>query len=77
MLLERLPGFHVILKPKYYPNVHYNSGWKMRRVDVIGKDQFEEDLERFAKLAVRMGAVDAKVIDAKDVVVQNWVRLKC
>ena len=49
----------------------------MRRVDVICKDQFEEDLERFAKLAVRMGAVDAKVIDAKDVVVQNWVRLKC
>jgi predicted metal-binding protein len=76
-MLASLPGFHVILKPKYYPNVHYNSGWKMRRVDVICKDQFEEDLERFAKLAVRMGAVDAKVIEAKDVVVQDWVRLKC
>ena len=37
----------------------------------------DEDLNRFAELAVRMGAVEAKVIDPKSVVVKDWVRLKC
>lgn len=44
---------------------------------MIVKDRFEGDLQRFAGLAVRMGAVDARVVDAKNVVVQDWVRLKC
>jgi len=43
----------------------------------VKDEQFEKDLKNFAKLAVRMGAVDAKIIDAKKVIVQDWVRLKC
>lgn len=49
----------------------------MQRRDLISEEQFEEDLKHFAELAVRMGALDAKVIDAKNVVVEDWVRLKC
>jgi predicted metal-binding protein len=45
--------------------------------NMISKAKFEKDLETFAKLAVEMGAVEAKVVDAKNVVVRNWVRLKC
>jgi predicted metal-binding protein len=37
----------------------------------------DEDLKRFAELAVRMGATEAKLIDPKDIVVKDWVRLKC
>jgi predicted metal-binding protein len=44
---------------------------------MISKVKFERDLGTFAKLAVEMGAVEAKVIDAKNVVVRDWVRLKC
>jgi len=49
----------------------------MQRRHVISEEQFEEELKHFAELAVRMGAVDAKVIDAKNVIVEDWVRLKC
>jgi predicted metal-binding protein len=48
-----------------------------QRRDMTNATQLEDDLKRFAKFAVKMGAVDAKVIDAKDVIVQDWVRLKC
>jgi len=44
---------------------------------IISKEQIESDLNHFAKLAVRMGAIDAKAIDAQNVVVKDWVRLKC
>ena len=37
----------------------------------------DEDLKKFAELAVRMGATDAKLIDPKNIVVKDWVRLKC
>lgn len=37
----------------------------------------EQDLRRFAALALRMGALEAKIIDPKSVVVRSWVRLKC
>ena len=43
----------------------------------MSKKRLDEDLKRFAELAVRMGAVDAKVIDPKSIVVRDWVRLKC
>jgi predicted metal-binding protein len=49
----------------------------MQRTDTVSEKQVEEDLKHFTRLAVRMGAVDAKVIDAKNVIVQDWVRLKC
>jgi predicted metal-binding protein len=45
--------------------------------NVIIEAKFEDDLKNFAKLAVEMGAVEAKVIDAKNVIVGNWTRLKC
>ena len=35
------------------------------------------DFQGLVKLALAMGALDAKIIDAKDVVVADWVRLKC
>ena len=34
-------------------------------------------LERFCELAVQLGAADAKLIRADQVVVRNWVRWKC
>lgn len=36
-----------------------------------------EDLKQFAKLAVEMGAIEAKIIDVGSIVVEDWVRLKC
>jgi predicted metal-binding protein len=49
---------------------------------MVGKDttsmkRMDKDLKQFARLAVEMGAVDAKAIDAKSIVVKDWVRLKC
>jgi len=49
----------------------------MRGKGSISEEQFEEDLKGFIKLAIKMGAVDAKSIDAKNVFVKDWVRLKC
>jgi len=46
------------------------------KVEMSGKG-LDEDLKQFVKLAVRMGALDAKVIDPKNIVVKDWVRLKC
>jgi len=40
-------------------------------------NHLDDDLKQFAELAVQMGAVDAKVIDPKSIVVKDWVRLKC
>jgi predicted metal-binding protein len=44
---------------------------------LMSSKRLDEDLNHFAELAVCMGAVDAKVIDPKSVVVKDWVRLKC
>jgi predicted metal-binding protein len=44
---------------------------------VMSRKRLDEDLKQFAELAVRMGAVDAKAIDPKNIVVKDWVRLKC
>jgi predicted metal-binding protein len=35
------------------------------------------NLDGLVKLALEMGAIEAKLIDANDVVVADWVRLKC
>jgi len=43
----------------------------------MSRNRLDEDLKQFAELAVRMGAVDAKAIDPKSIVVKDWVRLKC
>jgi len=37
----------------------------------------EEDLNRFCQLALKFGASGAKPIKAEDIIVGNWVRLKC
>jgi len=37
----------------------------------------ERDLERFCRLALELGAAEAKPIRAADVAVEDWVRLKC
>jgi predicted metal-binding protein len=34
-------------------------------------------LSNLVSLALSMGVLDAKLIDAKDIVVRDWVRLKC
>jgi predicted metal-binding protein len=44
---------------------------------VTSRKHLDRDLKQFAELAVRMGAVDAKAIDPKSIVVKDWVRLKC
>jgi len=49
----------------------------MQRKDEISKEQLEQDLKHFAKLAAKMGAIEAKPIDAKNVIVEDWVRFKC
>lgn len=36
-----------------------------------------EKFSKFCELAVELGAVDAKIIEANQVVVKNWVRWKC
>jgi len=36
-----------------------------------------EKLEKFCKIAVKEGALEAKVISAKTIAVSPWVRLKC
>lgn len=35
------------------------------------------DLERISQLAVDLGATDAKPVKASDIIVRDWVRLKC
>jgi predicted metal-binding protein len=37
----------------------------------------EENLQRFSDLAISMGAVDAKIIKADQIVVKKWVSWKC
>jgi len=37
----------------------------------------EEDLNKFCQLAKKFGASDAKPIKAEDIVISDWVRLKC
>ena len=36
-----------------------------------------KDLTHLCQLAIKLGAIDAQVIDADEVVVGNWVRMKC
>lgn len=43
----------------------------------MSRKRLDDNLKQFAELAVRMGAVDAKAIDPKSIVVKDWVRLKC
>jgi len=49
----------------------------MQKGSLTSDKRSEGDLKRFAKLAIRMGALEAKVIDPKNVTVRDWVRLKC
>ncbi len=37
----------------------------------------EKGLLRLQNLALEFGALDAKIINASDIAVGNWVRLKC
>jgi predicted metal-binding protein len=36
-----------------------------------------QNLSNLVNLALTMGALDAKLVDTKDIVVRDWVRLKC
>ncbi len=47
----------------------------LRRKGVITLS--EEDLNKFCQLALKLGAADAKLIKAEDIVVSDWTRLKC
>jgi len=49
----------------------------MQRKGTISEEQLEDDLKNFANLAVKMGAAEAKLINVKNVFVEDWVRLKC
>ena len=43
----------------------------------MGLLSIEEDLETLCQLSVEYGASEAKAIKAKDIVIREWVRLKC
>ena len=43
----------------------------------LGKTASDQNLSSLLNTALEMGALEAKVIDAKSVVVSYWVRLKC
>ena len=43
----------------------------MKQEDIMG------DLEEFCDAAIKFGAAEAKIVRAEDVVVRDWVRLKC
>lgn len=57
--------------------IPYSMKRMNRRKVAMSTKNLNKDLRQFAELAVQMGAVDAKVIDPKSVVVKDWVRLKC
>ena len=43
----------------------------------VSEEKFNQDLERYRKSAIVMGATDAVIIPADDVIVDERVRLKC
>ncbi|MEJ5292856.1 MAG: DUF2284 domain-containing protein [Candidatus Methanosuratincola sp.] len=43
----------------------------------MSEDENGEKLAELCKVAVKLGADDARIIKSEDVVVRNWVRLKC
>ncbi|MGD0450477.1 MAG: DUF2284 domain-containing protein [Candidatus Bathyarchaeia archaeon] len=49
----------------------------MQKKTATAKRSFEQDMEGFIKVAKRLGVLDAKAVDTKNIVVKDWVRLKC
>ncbi len=49
----------------------------MQKRTATSKRSFGQDLEDFVKFAKRLGAIDAKAVDSKNIVVKDWVKLKC
>lgn len=49
----------------------------MQKRAEAGKKNLEQNLNELVSLALKLGALDAKLIDAKDIMVRDWVRLKC
>ena len=43
----------------------------------MSKESLVRDLESLARFALEMGAVQARTIDPRSIVVRDWVRLKC
>lgn len=43
----------------------------------VPKGRLEEDLEKYRKMAIGFGAADARIIGAKDVIVDERARVKC
>ena len=43
----------------------------------VSEEQIKSDLEKYVTLAKKFGASDAKVIEAKDVIVDDRVQMKC
>jgi predicted metal-binding protein len=49
-----------------------------RRVpDAVPADEFAADLETYRRLALELGATDARIIDAADIIIDERVRGKC
>jgi predicted metal-binding protein len=49
----------------------------MKKSTEDNKGIFAQSLNDLVSVALSMGALDAKLVDVKDIVVRDWVRLKC
>ncbi|MBT3312566.1 MAG: DUF2284 domain-containing protein [Desulfobacterales bacterium] len=53
------------------------SNKKPKKVKIFTEAELEKDLESYRKMAMELGATDAKVIPADEVYIDNRVRIKC
>ncbi|MGA2680567.1 MAG: DUF2284 domain-containing protein [Candidatus Bathyarchaeia archaeon] len=49
----------------------------MKKAAEANRKIIDQSLKSQVGLALKMGALEAKLIDAKDIIVGDWVRLKC
>jgi len=65
------------MKGQRYNHGVYNMDDKKNALGQFSKRDNRADFERYRKLAIAHGAVDAKIISARDVKIDERVRLKC
>ncbi len=50
----------------------------IRKIETdVKKEQLEQDLEKYRKMALESGAADARIISSEDVLIDERARLKC
>ena len=53
------------------------SNKKPKKVKIFSEEELKRDLESYRKMAIELGATDAKVIPADEVYIDSRVRIKC